>query len=687
MPICASSRLKQWCQAILLVSLLAQMGCIASSSNSSGSGSQVAVSVSGPTTPVSISVSTATPSTAQFTATVTGSSNTAVNWSVASASGSGCTTSTPGGIGTVSGSGLYTAPNTIPTTALCQVVVTATSQADSTASGQALVSVYMQVSVTLSGPGTSPFSIPVSTGATPSTAQFTATVTGALNTAVSWSLAGNTGSGCGTLGTITSDGLYTAPSTITTYPCQVIITATSQADSNVSAQVLVGVHVVVTISPSVSQTIGQSANLQFTATVTGTTNQSVNWSATSNTANVGGGIFDNSNPGLYVAPTFPSGVTTSSATLTATSDFDNSQDASVNMTVNSTDPLGTPTASSIACPSFGGGLTGSTCFEVMTNCPGVANLPAYLKVNTPPDGAVVKGTVIFGTGTGGTNLYDYDPDFITSGGYNGGLYVVQNILSTDSNNDGYNTVQVSFGGPFDSTQINGWLQGPGGVRRLACRYAEVANWVYNNPTMINPNSAAETSAPMCATGNSGGSGAIGYTVYEYGLGSDFAMIEPTSGPVMTRIDQGCSPVGMFSYGGTLACTNDTSLDMSYSIGSGDDSTAAVIDAAYQTPGATTPTLCSDGVNGTSSANANRFKSDSIEYAPSNSIAIPLPSSLTVKVLFGGTDTSNAVPQGETWWGGAAPKPTQQCVVDAPHAIPSVPDGAAQIVTDITTLCK
>ena len=46
---------------------------------------------------------------------------------------------------------------------------------------------------------------------------------------------------------------------------------------------------------------------------------------------------------------------------------------------------------------------------------------------------------------------------------------------------------------------------------------------------------------MCATGNSGGSAAIAYAVYEYGLDTELKMIEPTSGPVMSRIDLGCSP--------------------------------------------------------------------------------------------------------------------------------------------------
>ena len=44
---------------------------------------------------------------------------------------------------------------------------------------------------------------------------------------------------------------------------------------------------------------------------------------------------------------------------------------------------------------------------------------------------------------------------------------------------------------------------------------------------------------MCATANSGGAGAIGYALADYGMGSIFAMVEPTSGPVFSRIDNGC----------------------------------------------------------------------------------------------------------------------------------------------------
>jgi hypothetical protein len=61
----------------------------------------------------------------QFTATVTGTANTAVTWSIP-----------PGSPGTISATGLYTAPNPVPSQS---VTITATSQADTTKSGTASV--------------------------------------------------------------------------------------------------------------------------------------------------------------------------------------------------------------------------------------------------------------------------------------------------------------------------------------------------------------------------------------------------------------------------------------------------------------------------------------------------------------------------------------------------------------------
>jgi hypothetical protein len=64
------------------------------------------------------------------------------------------------------------------------------------------------------------------------TQQFTATVTGTSNTAVSWSVNGISG-GNSTVGTISSTGLYTAPQVLPD-PATVTIQATRQANKTVS---------------------------------------------------------------------------------------------------------------------------------------------------------------------------------------------------------------------------------------------------------------------------------------------------------------------------------------------------------------------------------------------------------------------------------------------------------------------
>lgn len=84
---------------------------------------------------------------------------------------------------------------------------------------------------------------------TKSTQQFTASVSGASNTAVSWTLsgAGCSGSSCGA---ITSTGLYTAPSAVPS-PSTVTVTATSQQSTTASASVTVTIT-----APSVTTSTG-----------------------------------------------------------------------------------------------------------------------------------------------------------------------------------------------------------------------------------------------------------------------------------------------------------------------------------------------------------------------------------------------------------------------------------------------
>jgi len=103
--------------------------------------------------------------------------------------------------------------------------------------------------------------------------------------------------------------------------------------------------------------------------------------------------------------------------------------------------------------------------------------------------------------------------------------------------------------------------------------------------------------------------------------------------------------------------------MSYSTGGAEGGDAAIIDQAYQNPGATTPTPCTDAINGTP-APAGLFLSDSILYRGALTISLP---NLTVKQLFGASDTSNAVPQGTDWNQFVAPAPRYSRHHDRRHA--------------------
>jgi hypothetical protein len=141
--------------------------------------------------------------------------------------------------------------------------------------------------------------------------QFTATVTGASNNAVSWTVAeGSSG------GTVDGTGMYTAPGTQGTFH----VVATSQADTTQSAQAAVTVTDGVTINQPASLTVYINQSETFTAAVVGLTNTAVTWGAS------GGTIGKTS--GLYQAPATPGNYT-----ITATSVGDPSKSAQLTITV------------------------------------------------------------------------------------------------------------------------------------------------------------------------------------------------------------------------------------------------------------------------------------------------------------------------------------------------------------------
>lgn len=181
--------------------------------------------ISSPPPQVSVSISPAsanlpTGGSRQFTATVSGSANTAVTWQVNGVTGGDVVT------GTITTGGLFAAPASV--TATLTVAVMAVAQADPTKSASASVTITPVIGIVLS-PGTV---ILAASGRQ----QFTATVTNTLNSAVTWQVNGVPG-GNSALGTVSSAGLYTAPGSA----IAVTITAVSNADLSKSASASVTV--------------------------------------------------------------------------------------------------------------------------------------------------------------------------------------------------------------------------------------------------------------------------------------------------------------------------------------------------------------------------------------------------------------------------------------------------------------
>jgi hypothetical protein len=120
----------------------------------------------------------------------------------------------------------------------------------------------------------SPKTVTLGAGATQ---QFTATVSNTSNTAVIWQVNGITGGGPVT-GTLSTAGLYTAPTT--TPASSVTVTAVSVADSSVNASATVSFQsspVTITLTPT-SASVPESGVQQFTATISAATAIDLAWS-------------------------------------------------------------------------------------------------------------------------------------------------------------------------------------------------------------------------------------------------------------------------------------------------------------------------------------------------------------------------------------------------------------------------
>jgi hypothetical protein len=334
-------------------------------------------------------------------------------------------------------------------------------------------------------------------------------------------------------------------------------------------------------------------------------------------------------------PTYSTGTITSNTTIFAT------------CSSGSTRQLGSISGvSSITCQ---GALAGGVCQQLTVSCPDVPNIFAYVKTNTPT--GTPLGVASYGTGTEGNGLYESIFTY--------GSTAVGNVLSA-----GFITVQISWGTPFNSSQPNGWVQGPGGVLAASCRYATVVQWIQQNIGTSTPN------IPYCATANSGGAGALAYTLSQYP--NTLSMAEVTSGPPTGRLDWGCG-----CQEGKLAVQCGSSSTLGTCFGKTD---GGVWDGAYSPN-----TLCSTAAGGGAlpPGGLEFFLGDSAE-APGANYSFP---NTFVNLVFGGADNSSAIPIGQDWFNNITSAKAQACVAGGEHSLANTQAGALQIANDLISMCK
>jgi hypothetical protein len=221
-----------------------------------------------------------------FTASVGGTANTAVTWSVNGIVGGNAT------VGTVTQGGVYTAPTTLPNPA--QVTVSALSQADGTTTGSATVALFSTITVGVSPSGGTRA---VNHAQSLSASLLRANGSIPANNMVEWRVNGMPG-GSAAVGQICVAGSnpcqafvvgpadvggvpvmvdYVAPAAV---PAQnpVAITVVSQADTGRtgSAQVTVIPNVQVQVAP-LAANVAPSQAQTMTAVVIGTSDQRVSW--------------------------------------------------------------------------------------------------------------------------------------------------------------------------------------------------------------------------------------------------------------------------------------------------------------------------------------------------------------------------------------------------------------------------
>jgi serine protease len=274
-----------------------------------------------------------------FTAAVTSTANTSVSWQVNGINGGNSS------VGTITAAGLYTPPLNLPATPTVTVIAVANAEPSMTGFAGVTITAPVAVSVT-------PASAIVLAGATQA---FSAMVSNSSNTAVSWAVNGVAG-GNATLGTISSSGVYSAPTVIPT-PATVNVTATAAADPTRSGSAAVTVaHVNVVVTPS-AVVVPVGASQSFLAAVMNTSNTAVTWQVNGITGgNASLGLISSS--GVYTAPSAVPAP--SSLTVSAVPAADPTRPGTATVTISASGSSSSGASSSSGSSSGGSSSSGSS---------------------------------------------------------------------------------------------------------------------------------------------------------------------------------------------------------------------------------------------------------------------------------------------------------------------------------------
>jgi len=163
------------------------------------------------------------------------------------------------------------------------------------------------------------------------TLSFSATVSNTMDTAVTWSVNGVAG-GTAQAGTISADGLYTAPGDLPAGTIQVIATSHADSTKSATAQVTVTSDISVSLSLNAANVeLGATQSFQAAVRSQGKPDASVRWSLSGPSCpNSCGSVDANGN---YTGPQILPAAAT--AVLTATSVADPSKQAAANVTITS----------------------------------------------------------------------------------------------------------------------------------------------------------------------------------------------------------------------------------------------------------------------------------------------------------------------------------------------------------------